>query len=107
MPDWRAEVRNGPAGDKILPSLISPGGRVAYGRPKFPQLPAPSLLAIDYPYILLDNWVVRFFPVTRSAMEWFGESLALWNNQRPCREYRNELNRFVDELERLSATRPF
>lgn len=107
MPDWRTKVRNDPDGDKQLPHLISPGGRIAYERTKLPQLPAPTLLAVDYPYLILDNWAVHFFPVTRSAMTWLGDSVAHWRRQRPSSEYRDELNAFVAEIEHACASRTF
>jgi hypothetical protein len=107
MPDWRSKFRNSDYGDKQFPYLVSPGGRIAYRGTKFPQLPAPNTLEVDHPYIILDNWAVLFFPVTRSALTWLGESLAHWRRQRPTREYRGELNAFLAELEHLCATRPF
>lgn len=102
--DWRDHILNISLDGKKRPSFISPGGRVSY-RPieKYPQLPAPSLLRIDYPYIILDDWILRFFPVTNVRMHWLGESAAIWvRKRRGDRKYKEQIIRFIDDLERLS-----
>jgi hypothetical protein len=107
MPDWRSKFRNSEYGDKQLPYLVSPGGRIAYRPTKLPQLPAPSFLATNHPYILVDNWAILFFPMRTTNMEWLAESVARWRRQRPSRAYRRRLNAFIDDIERLCAARFF
>ena len=70
--NWRHYVVNELQFDfKIKPSIISPGGKITSWRPnKYPQLPAPDTLKIDYPYIIIDNWLIRFFPLSGVKMAW-------------------------------------
>ena len=106
MTDWRNFVRNEPVGIKVIPEFISPGGRVGYRFTfKLPQLPPPENLAIDFPYIQIDNWQIRFFPVFKSRLEWFGESAVRWSRQRKSREYRRQLNDFILRLETLAQNK--
>jgi hypothetical protein len=102
--NWRDHILNNSHGGKAWPSCISPGGRVIYRSPdKYPQLPAPTLIRIDYPYIILDNWILRFIPVTNVAMDWLIDSTASWVRQRRGdRKYRKQILQFIDDLERLS-----
>jgi len=102
--NWRDHILNNSHGGKTWPSCISPGGRVLYRSPdKYPQLPAPTLLRIDYPYIILDNWILRFFPLTDVRMDWIGNSTAGWVRQRRGdRKYKKQILKFIDDLERVS-----
>jgi len=102
--NWRDHILNNSHGEKARPSSISPGGHVCYGSlDKFPQLPAPTLIQIDYPYIILDNWILRFIPVTSVGMNWLSESAAGWVRQRRGdRKYKTQILQFIDDLERLS-----
>jgi len=102
--DWRDHVRNDYYGDKELPEIVSPGGRVDYYlRTKLPQLPPPETMTIDYPYIKVDNWLIHAFPLTKRKMAWLGESAAHWVRRNPDREYRRRVIEFIDEIERLSG----
>jgi hypothetical protein len=106
MTDWRNFVRNESMGIKAIPEFISPGGKVGYRFTfKLPQLPPPEKLAIDYPFIQIDNWQIRFFPVLKSRLEWFGESAVRWSRQRKTREYRRQLNEFILKLETLAQNK--
>jgi len=97
MTDWRNFVRNEPMGIKTIPEFISPGGKVGYRFTfKLPQLPPPENL---------DNWQIRFFPVLKSRLEWFGESAVRWSRQRKTREYRRQLNEFILKLETLAQNK--
>ena len=102
--NWRDHILNNSNGGKTWPSCISPGGRVLYrSLDKYPQLPAPTLLRIDYPYIILDNWMLRFFPLTNVRMDWIGNSTAGWVRQRRGdRKYKKQILQFIDDLERVS-----
>jgi hypothetical protein len=102
--NWRDHILNNSHGGKTWPSCISPGGRVLYrSLDKYPQLPAPTLLRIDYPYIILDNWMLRFFPLTNVRMDWIGNSTAGWVRQRRGdRKYKKQILQFIDDLERVS-----
>lgn len=102
--NWRHYVVNEPQFDfKIKPSIISPGGKITRWRPnKYPQLPAPDTLKIDYPYIIIDNWLIRFFPLSGVKMGWLSESSVAWASQRPDRKYKTRLFQFIDEVERYA-----
>lgn len=102
--NWRDHILNNSHGGKTKPFCISPGGRVRYRwLDKYPQLPAPTLLQIDYPYIMLDNWILRFFPVTDIRMDWLGDSAGAWVRQRRGdHKYRKQILQFIDDLERAS-----
>jgi hypothetical protein len=102
--NWRDHILNNSHGGKTMPRCISPGGRIRYIRPeKYPQLPAPAVLKIDYPYIIIDNWFFRIFPLTDVEMRWIGESTAAWvRKRRGDREYKIQIIQFIDDLERIS-----
>ena len=102
--NWRDHILNNSHGGKTKPSCISPGGRVRYRwLDKYPQLPAPTLLQIDSPYIILDNWILRFFPVTDIGMDWLCNSAGAWVRQRRGdHKYRKQILQFIDDLERAS-----
>ncbi len=102
--NWRDHILNNSHGGKTKPFCISPGGRVRYRwLDKYPQLPAPTLLQIDYPYIMLDNWILRFFPVTDIRMDWLGDSAGAWVRQRRGdHKYRKQILQFIDDLEGAS-----
>lgn len=104
--NWRDHILNNSHGGKTRPCWISPGGRVGYRfLDKYPQLPAPTLLQIDYPYIILDNWILRFFPVTDIGMNWLCECTAAWSRQRRGdHEYKKQILQFIDNLERISRS---
>jgi hypothetical protein len=102
--NWRNHILNNSHGGKTRPTCISPGGHVRYrSLDKFPQIHAPTLIRIDYPYIILDNWILRFIPVTNVAMDWLIDSAASWVRQRRGdRNYKKQILQFIDDLERLS-----
>jgi hypothetical protein len=98
--NWRDHIRNDFDGGKIKPYWISPGGRNLYRRPKkYPQIPAPIILKIDYPYIIIDNWLFRFFPLSDVKMRWLCDSAVTWAAQSPQRGYKTKLCRFINEVE--------
>jgi hypothetical protein len=102
--NWRDHILNNSHGGKTKPWWISPGGHILYEHPeKYPQLPAPAVLKIDYPYIIVDNWILRFFPLTNVRMDWIGNSTASWVRQRRGdSKYKKQILQFIDDLERLS-----
>ncbi len=109
MSKWRAHVRNVCDRHKIKPEMVSPGGHVHYGRtklPKLPQLPPPEFLAVDYPFILIDNWEIRIYPLRKQGMDWLTESTARWAKGNPCPEYRRYLTEFISTLERITKNPP-
>lgn len=68
-----------------------------YGDP--PDLPAPGLLGIDFPYLVVDNWLVLFFPPSAREMEWLGKNAPLWARERPTPQYKRFLFGFLDRIE--------
>lgn len=105
---WRNHIVNNSHGGKSSPLWISPGGHICYkAAEKYPQLPAPTLLQIDYPYIVLDNWTLRFFPVTNSRMAWLSDSATVWVRQRRNeKNYKKQIIEFINELECISRRNP-
>lgn len=106
FPDWRLHVRNGPRGGKERPFLVSPGGAVVFGCADPPDLPAPGLLGIDFPYLVVDNWLVRFFPPSAREMEWLAKNAPLWARQRPTPQYKRFLIAFLDRIESACVKDP-
>lgn len=103
--NWQEHILNNSFGEKEIPHWISPGGHIRYEIPdKYPQLPPPSVLKIEYPFILVDNWLVRLFPFTKTKMSWISESTARWAKQRPSREYKLKLLGFIEDCERRARS---
>lgn len=99
-------MRNDREGDKITPEMVSPGGHVHYGRAKLPQLPPPEILAVDYPFILIDNWEIRLFPLRKQGMEWLAECTSKWAKRNRSPAYRRTLTEFINTLERITQNPP-
>lgn len=106
--NWRDHILNNSHGGKTKPAWISPGGHIRYKRQKkYPQLPAPTLLQIDYPYIILDNWTLRFFPVTSDRMAWLSDSATVWVRQRRSdKKYKKQVIQFINDLECVARRDP-
>ncbi len=106
MSKWRDHVQNRRGGHKVVPLTVSPGGRVDYRCGKLPQLPAPEFLAVDYPFIKIDNWEIRFYPMWKTSMDWLAESTVRWARENRCPEYRRYLNEFITTLETITKNPP-
>jgi len=104
--NWRNHVRNDPAGGKEFPSIVTPGGTVLYGSVPLPRIPAPDFLGVDLPFLVLDNWQVRFFPITNTGMEWLTRGVSRWVRERHSKEYRTRVFEYLDRLERIVLALP-
>jgi hypothetical protein len=104
--NWREHVRNDPMGGKEFPSIVTPGGSVLYGSVPLPRITAPDFFGVDLPYLVIDNWQVRFFPLKTSGMEWLSRSMTRWVRERNSREYRKRVHEYLDRLERIVLALP-
>jgi hypothetical protein len=104
--NWRNHVRNDAAGGKEFPSIVTPGGAVLYGSVPLPRIPAPDFLGVDLPFLVLDNWQVRFFPITNTGMEWLTRGVSRWVRERHSKDYRTRVFEYLDRLERIVIALP-
>jgi hypothetical protein len=104
--NWRQHVRNDPNGGKEFPAIITPGGVVRYGSVTWPQVSAPDVFHVDQPFLVIENWQIRFFPSTKAGLCWLADSAMRWVRERPSQTYRQQVGAFLENVAQITRAQP-
>lgn len=98
-PEGRGELPD--AGHVPTPFCISPDGSPVNAVEELPVLPPPKEISIREPFLLVDGWNFRIWPITKPHMEWLARQACRWREEDPSPENAAQINVIVHTIETM------